>query len=77
MEERYCITAETKVDEMTQRYPATAVLLMKMGVQCVGCWISPHHTIFDMAKEWNLNLGRLLKQLNDFVAEASDLESRD
>jgi hybrid cluster-associated redox disulfide protein len=69
MSERYFITAETKVDEMTQRYPATAVLLMKTGVQCVGCWISRYHTVADVAKEWNLNLGRLLRHLNEFIEE--------
>ena len=69
MGEPYLITEKTYVDEMTQRYPATAVLLMKMGVQCVGCWISPHHCMADVAKEWHLNLGRLLRQLNEFIAE--------
>ena len=74
MSELYLITAETKVDEMTQRYPATAVLLLKMGVQCVGCYVSPHHTVADMAKEWRLNLGRLLKQLNEYVGEENSEE---
>ena len=69
MGEPYLITAKTNVDDMTHRYPTTAVLLMRMGVQCVGCWISPHHCIADVAKEWNLNLGRLLRQLNEFIAE--------
>jgi hybrid cluster-associated redox disulfide protein len=72
MSELYCITAETNVDEMTQRYPLTAVTLLKMGVQCVGCYISPHHTVADMAREWHLNLGRLLGQLNELVEEESD-----
>jgi hybrid cluster-associated redox disulfide protein len=71
MSELYCITAETRVDEMTRQYPVTAVLLMKMGVQCVGCYVSPLHTVADMAKEWHLNLGRLLRQLNEFVEEES------
>ena len=69
MSELRQITAETHVDEMTQQYPATAVLLMKMGVQCVGCWISPHHCMADVAKEWHLNLNRLLRRLNEFIEE--------
>ena len=74
MNEPYVITDKTRVDEMTQRYPATAVLLMKMGVQCVGCWISPYHCIADVAKEWHLDPKRLLKQLNEFIAEQENRE---
>ena len=58
------ITADMQVTEMTERYPETAVLLLKMGVQCVGCWVSRFHTVSDVSREWNLDLGKLLKKLN-------------
>ncbi len=58
------ITADMQVTEMTDQYPETAVLLLKMGVQCVGCWISRFHTIADLAREWELDQAKLLKKLN-------------
>ncbi len=58
------ITADMQVSDMTQQYPATAVLLLKMGVQCVGCWVSRFHTVADLSREWGLDPDKLLKKLN-------------
>ncbi len=69
MREQPLITAETSVSEMTALYPRTAVVLIKMGVQCVGCWISRFHTVADLALEWNLDLDRLLKELNEIARD--------
>lgn len=70
MDERQPITEKTCVEDMTQEYPETAVLLLRMGVQCVGCWISRYHTVADVAHEWHLDLPRLLQALNTLVDES-------
>lgn len=69
MDEQRPITEKTRVEDMTQEYPETAVLLLRMGVQCVGCWISRYHTVADAAHEWHLDLPRLLQDLNALVDE--------
>ncbi len=69
MDERQPITEKTCVEDMTQEHPETAVLLLRMGVQCVGCWISRYHTVADVAHEWHLDLPRLLRDLNALVDE--------
>ncbi len=70
MVEHTAITETTCVEDMTQAYPETAVLLLRKGVQCVGCWISRYHTVADVAHEWHLDLPRLLRELNELVDEA-------
>jgi|YelNatPaOPRAMG01_1025707.scaffolds.fasta_scaffold274779_2 hybrid cluster-associated redox disulfide protein len=69
MDARPTITDKTCVEDMTQEYPVTAVLLLRMGVQCVGCWVSRFHTVSDVAREWHLNLPDLLRELNALVEE--------
>lgn len=70
MDERRPITELTCVEDMTYEYPETAVLLLRKGVQCVGCWVSRHHTVADMAREWHLDLARLLQELNAVADES-------
>lgn len=74
MDEHRAITKTTYVEEMTQAYPATAVLLLRRGVQCVGCWISRYHTVADLAHEWHLDLQRLLRELNAVADEAEEAQ---
>lgn len=74
MDERRAITGTTYVEEMTQAYPETAVLLLRRGVQCVGCWISRYHTVADLAHEWHLDLQRLLRELNAVADEAEEAQ---
>jgi hybrid cluster-associated redox disulfide protein len=76
MDEQRLITAETQVSEMTTLYPSTAVALLRMGVNCVGCWISRFHTVGDLAQEWNLDLDRLLRELNRVAREEVRSEHR-
>lgn len=72
MDEQRAISETTCVEDMTQEYPETAVLLLRKGVQCVGCWISRYHTVADVAREWHLDLPHLLRELNALVDEVRE-----
>lgn len=65
------ITAECLVEEIVERHPQTIVVFARHGLQCVGCYISPFHTIADSAREYAMALEPLLLDLNQaVVAEA-------
>ena len=58
------ITADCLVQEVVERHPQTIVVFNRHGLQCVGCYISPFHTIADTAREYSLALEPLLSHLN-------------
>jgi hybrid cluster-associated redox disulfide protein len=62
------ITAECLVQEIVERHPQTIVVFNRYGLQCVGCYISPFHTIADTAREYSLALESLLLHLNQAIA---------
>jgi len=66
------ITADYLVQEVVERHPQTIVIFCRHGLQCVGCYISPFHTIADSAREHAMALESLLGDLNKAItAEAS------
>ena len=66
------ITADYLVQEVVDRHPQTIVIFSRHGLQCVGCYISPFHTIADSAREHAMALEPLLGDLNQAItAEAS------
>ena len=58
------ITADCLVQEVVEQHPQTIVVFNRYGLQCVGCYISPFHTIADTAREYSLALEPLLTHLN-------------
>jgi hybrid cluster-associated redox disulfide protein len=63
-----CITADCLVQEVVERYPQTITTFARHGLQCVGCYISPFHTIADSAQAYALALEQLLSDLNQAIA---------
>ncbi|MGQ9599565.1 MAG: DUF1858 domain-containing protein [Anaerolineae bacterium] len=63
------ITADSLVQQVVERYPQTIFIFARHGLNCVGCYISPYHTIADTAREYALSLGPLLDDLNRAVAQ--------
>jgi hybrid cluster-associated redox disulfide protein len=61
------ITADCLVQEIVERHPQTIVVFARHGLQCVGCYISPFHTIADSAREYAMALDRLLVDLNQVI----------
>lgn len=62
------ITADCLVQEVVEHHPQTIVVFNRHGLQCVGCYISPFHTIADTAREYSLALEPLLSHLNQAIA---------
>jgi hybrid cluster-associated redox disulfide protein len=58
------ITADSLVQQVVERHPQTILAFNRLGMQCVGCYISPFHTIADCAREYTLNIESLLGELN-------------
>ena len=65
------ITADSLVKEVVDRHPQTISVFSKYGLKCVGCYISPFHTITDTAREYALRIEPLLSELNRVVARGS------
>jgi hybrid cluster-associated redox disulfide protein len=61
------ITADCLVQNVVERYPQTIPVFNRHGLQCVGCYISPFHTIADSAREYSMTLDPLLRDLNQAV----------
>jgi hybrid cluster-associated redox disulfide protein len=65
------ITAESLVQDVVEQYPLTVLVFARHGLQCVGCYISPFHTVADSAREYAMALELLLADLNQTVATRS------
>jgi hybrid cluster-associated redox disulfide protein len=62
-----CITADCIVQGVIERHPQTIAIFARHGLQCVGCYISPFHTIADSAREHAMTLEPLLNDLNQAI----------
>jgi hybrid cluster-associated redox disulfide protein len=62
------ITAESLVQDVVEQYPHTVLVFGRHGLQCVGCYISPFHTVADSAREYAMALDLLLADLNQTIA---------
>lgn len=61
------ITADSIVQGIIERHPQTIAIFARHGLQCVGCYISPFHTIADSAREHAMSVEPLLDDLNQAV----------
>jgi hybrid cluster-associated redox disulfide protein len=62
------IKPNSLVQQVVEQYPETIPVFARHGLQCVGCYISPFHTITDTAREYALSLEPLLADLNRAVS---------
>jgi hybrid cluster-associated redox disulfide protein len=62
------ITDDCLVHDVIERHPQTIVVFARHGMQCVGCYIAPFHTITDCAREHATAIGPLLGDLNRIIA---------
>lgn len=62
------ITPDSLVQDVIQRYPQTILVFARQGLQCVGCYIAPFHTITDCAREHAMGIEPLLGDLNQIIA---------
>ena len=62
------ITADSLVQDVVEYHPRTIAIFARHGLQCVGCYISPFHTVADSAREYDMALERLLTDLNQAIS---------
>lgn len=62
------ITANCLVQDVVEDHPQTILVFAHHGLQCVGCYISPFHTIADSAREYTMALELLLQELNQAIS---------
>lgn len=64
------ITADTLLTDMIEQHPETVPVFVQQRLYCVGCVISPFHTVADTAREHGVELQALLGDLNQAIAPA-------
>jgi hybrid cluster-associated redox disulfide protein len=61
------ITADSLVQDVVRSFPQTISVFARHGLRCVGCCISPFHTIADSAREYSVSIEPLLGDLNQAI----------
>ena len=58
------VSADCIVQGVIDRHPQTITVFARHGLQCVGCYIAPFHTVADSAREHIVPLDILVAELN-------------
>ena len=64
LDNQQTISADNLVEEVMRHHPGTVLVFVRHGMHCVGCAISPYHTVADSAREHAVALEPLLGALN-------------
>ena len=59
------ITADTTIDDVVTRHPATARVFINRRMHCVGCEIDRFHTVADACRIYGQPLTSLLAELRE------------
>ncbi len=51
------------LDELMDRWPQTVSVFLQHRMLCVGCMISPFHTVTDACREYHLNQESFVSEL--------------
>ncbi len=70
------ITADTLVQAVVDHYPRTIAVFTHYGLDCVGCYIAPFHTVADSAREYGLALEPLLREFNAVIIAETEEHAR-
>ncbi len=62
---------DSLVCDVVKEHPQTIAVFVRHGMNCVGCNISPLHTVADSAREYALSLEALLGDLNQALCAFS------
>ncbi len=63
------ITKETTIGEIAAKFPKAVELLQEKGMPCVGCPMAMMETVEMAAQRHELELDKLIKELNDAIKE--------
>lgn len=62
------IRKEMKIDDILRKYPETAAVFRRFGIDCTDCQLSAYEDLEHGAKVHRIDLDELLKGLNETVA---------
>ncbi len=63
------ITKDMIIGDVLDKYPTTAPLFLNMGMHCLGCPASRGESIEQACMVHGADVDKLVKSLNDFIAE--------
>jgi hybrid cluster-associated redox disulfide protein len=63
------ITADMNIEDILARYPQTGHVFFRHKLGCAGCYISRFHSVAVSAEEFNVDLDKLLAELNEAANE--------
>jgi len=58
------ITKDMGISEIIQKYPKAFEVFLKYNLPCIGCAAAHFENIEAIAKEFNIDIDKLLKDLN-------------
>ncbi len=68
------ISTDITVKELLDRYPRLLQMFMDMELMCVGCPTETFHTLWDVAREYRLDLNQFLQRIHKAIGD--DKESQ-
>ncbi len=63
------ITKEMSINEVAKLYPKSTFVFMDYGLHCIGCPMATSETIEEAAKLHQLDLDKLLSDLNKAIED--------
>lgn len=64
------IDAKAMVSDVLNRHPSTMQVFIDHGMACIGCVITPYHTIEDACAEYNLAVEAIIREMTDTLKNA-------
>lgn len=65
---------DTMILDLLQMHPELVGLLMGHGLHCIGCMLAANETIEEACMAHGLSVDLLLKDVNEFLATAPEMD---
>ena len=59
---------ELMLDELLQRWPETVPVFIRHKMLCVGCLVTPFHSVVDACAEYGLDTDTFMAELQEAVS---------
>lgn len=69
------ITKDMMIGDVVQKYPETALVMMKSGMHCVGCHVAAHETIEQGCKGHGMDdkkVDDMVKEMNEVIKKKKE-----
>lgn len=64
------MSADITVEKLLECYPRLVRLFVDLGLSCVGCSARAFHTTVDVAREHQIDLDELRRQIHETIADS-------